>query len=156
MSTAATANESPASPVAAPKKRKPSQKRVRSNSLAHYSDQHTEALSKIRAFLRSRSTYDVFPLSYRLVVLDAKLPVKQALNIMHTSGLVSCPVFDHKKWRFSGMLTLLDIIHLIQWFYLKSETFETAAADVETFRIENLRSECRPSFLPASFSMDTK
>jgi 5'-AMP-activated protein kinase, regulatory gamma subunit len=141
MSTPVAA-ESPTSPITHVKKRKPSQKRVRSNSLAHYSDQHSEALAKIRTFLKSRSTYDVFPLSYRLVVLDAKLPVKQALNVMHTSGVVSCPVYNQKKWRFSGMLTLLDIIHLIQWYYLKSETFETAAADVETFRIESLRSEC--------------
>ena len=140
MSTPILNESTPTSPIA-PKKRKPSQKRVRANSLAHYSDQHTEALGKIRAFLKSRSTYDVFPLSYRLVVLDAKLPVKQALNVMHTAGLVSCPVYDQKKWRFSGMLTLLDIIHLIQWYYLKSETFETAAADVETFRIESIRSE---------------
>ncbi|KIM28038.1 hypothetical protein M408DRAFT_329692 [Serendipita vermifera MAFF 305830] len=137
--SAAVANESPTSPTPPPKRRKPSQKRVRSNSLAHYADQHTEALGKIRSFLKSRSTYDVFPLSYRLVVLDAKLPVKQALNVMHAAGLVSCPVYDQKKWKFGGMLTLLDIIHLIQWYYLKSETFETAAADVETFRIESLR-----------------
>jgi 5'-AMP-activated protein kinase, regulatory gamma subunit len=38
------------------------------------------------------------------------------------------------------MLTLLDIIHLIQFYYLKSENFETAATDVETFKIESLRS----------------
>jgi hypothetical protein len=88
------------------------------------------------------------------VVLDAKLPVKQALNIMHAAGLVSCPVYNQKKWRFSGMLTLLDIIHLIQWYYLKSETFETAAADVETFRIESLRSECY--FLPLTFHRGNK
>lgn len=37
------------------------------------------------------------------------------------------------------MLTLSDIIHLIQFYYLKAENFETAAADVETFRIESLR-----------------
>jgi predicted transcriptional regulator len=81
----------------------------------------------------------VFPLSYRLIVVDSKLPVHHALNIMHQSGLVSCPVYNQKKWRFAGMLTLLDIIHLIQWYYLKAETFETAAADVEGFKIESLR-----------------
>ena len=37
------------------------------------------------------------------------------------------------------MLTLLNIIHLIQFYYMKAETFETAAADVETFRIESLQ-----------------
>ncbi|PVG01368.1 putative nuclear protein SNF4 [Serendipita vermifera] len=133
--------DSPTSPTQSIKKnRKISQRRARSGSVAAHYDIHTEALTKIRSFLKSRSTFDVFPLSYRLVVLDVKLPVKQALNVMHQSGVVSCPVYNQKKWQFAGMLTLLDIIHLIQWYYLKAETFETAAADVETFRIESLRS----------------
>jgi 5'-AMP-activated protein kinase regulatory gamma subunit len=133
-------HDSPTSPSQSLKKsRKISQRRARTGSVAVYHDIHQEALSKIRSFLKSRSAYDVFPLSYRLVVLDAKLPVKQALNIMHQAGVVSCPVYNQKQWKFAGMLTLLDIIHLIQWYYLKSENFETAAADVETFRIESIR-----------------
>ncbi|KAG8809043.1 AMP-activated serine/threonine-protein kinase regulatory subunit, partial [Serendipita sp. 399] len=135
-------HESPTSPhLNFKKNRKQSQRRARSGSVAghHYDHQHQESLTKIRNFLKSRTTYDVFPLSYRLVVLDNKLPVKQALNIMHQSGVVSCPVYDQKKWAFAGMLTLLDIIHLIQWYYLKAESFETAAADVDTFRIESIR-----------------
>jgi 5'-AMP-activated protein kinase regulatory gamma subunit len=138
-------HDSPTSPTQSIKKnRKISQRRARSGSVAAHYDIHTEALNKIRSFLKSRSTFDVFPLSYRLVVLDVKLPVKQALNVMHQSGVVSCPVYNQKKWQFAGMLTLLDIIHLIQWYYLKAETFETAAADVETFRIESLRSRFPP------------
>ena len=43
-------------------------------------------MSKIRAFLRSRSAFDVFPLSYKVVVFDTKLPVKHALNTMHAQG----------------------------------------------------------------------
>ncbi|CAG7849788.1 Nuclear protein SNF4 [Serendipita indica DSM 11827] len=133
-------HETPTSPPQNLKKnRKISQRRARSGSVAAHFDGHQDALNKIRSFLKSRSTYDVFPLSYRLVVLDSKLPVKQALNIMHQAGVVSCPVYNQKNWAFAGMLTLLDIIHLIQWYYLKAETFETASADVETFRIESIR-----------------
>jgi 5'-AMP-activated protein kinase regulatory gamma subunit len=36
------------------------------------------------------------------------------------------------------MLTVLDIIHLIQYYYYTA-SYDTAAADVETFRLESLR-----------------
>jgi hypothetical protein len=63
----------------------------------------------------------------------------QACDSEHDVGIVAAPLYNQKKWQFAGMLTLSDIIHLIQFYYLKAETFETAAADVETFRIESLR-----------------
>lgn len=36
------------------------------------------------------------------------------------------------------MLTVLDIIHLIQYYY-NNANYDTATADVETFRLESLR-----------------
>ena len=39
------------------------------------------------------------------------------------------------------MLTVSDIIHLIQYYY-KNANYETAAAEVETVRLEDLRREC--------------
>jgi 5'-AMP-activated protein kinase regulatory gamma subunit len=36
------------------------------------------------------------------------------------------------------MLTVSDIIHLIQYYY-HTQTYEGAASDVEGFRLENLR-----------------
>ena len=47
---------------------------------------HTEALEQIRTFLRSQSSYDVFPVSFRLIVLDHHLVVKKALNTMLANG----------------------------------------------------------------------
>lgn len=38
----------------------------------------------------------------------------------------------------SGMLTVSDIVHLIQ-YYWHTLTYEEAAADVEHFRLENLQ-----------------
>lgn len=123
--------------------------RGRANSHAIHLDIHQDALSKIRNFLKTRSAFDVFPLSYKCVIFDTKLPVKQALNTMHSQGIVSAPLYNQKKWQFAGMLTLSDIIHLIQFYYLKAETFETAAADVETFRIESLRDVERELNVPS-------
>ena len=40
----------------------------------------------IRAFLKVRTSYDVLPLSYRLIVFDTSLLVKKSLNIMTQCG----------------------------------------------------------------------
>lgn len=40
----------------------------------------------IRDFLKVRTTYDVLPVSFRLVVLDTSLLVKKSLNILVHNG----------------------------------------------------------------------
>jgi 5'-AMP-activated protein kinase, regulatory gamma subunit len=42
------------------------------------------------------------------------------------------------------MFTVSDIIHLIQYYYHTS-SYDNAAADVETFRLESLRGACTGS-----------
>lgn len=53
---------------------------------AQTQESHDAALQSIRAFLRGRSSYDIFPVSFRTIVLDNKLEVKKALNAL----LASC------------------------------------------------------------------
>ncbi|KDN50395.1 hypothetical protein K437DRAFT_221982, partial [Tilletiaria anomala UBC 951] len=160
-------------------------------------DKHQAALDSIRRFLRGRSSYDVLPVSFRLVVLDTKLVVKPALDVMWQAGVVSAPLWqstpatdiahtgaeaetgagadshqhdgaeaadalqavsaaqpadDTNSSRpvspetqvpvgngaFAGMLTVNDIIHLIQYYYMNS-SYGDAAKDVETFRLEKLK-----------------
>lgn len=47
---------------------------------------HSEALEALRSFLKDRSSYDVFPVSFRLIVLDSQLKVKKALDVMLLYG----------------------------------------------------------------------
>jgi hypothetical protein len=47
---------------------------------------HDEAIEALRAFLKERSSYDVFPVSFRLIVLDSQLKVKKALDVMLLYG----------------------------------------------------------------------
>jgi 5'-AMP-activated protein kinase regulatory gamma subunit len=47
---------------------------------------HMEALQSLRGFLKERSSYDVFPLSFRLIVFDGQLKVKKALDVMLQYG----------------------------------------------------------------------
>lgn len=37
------------------------------------------------------------------------------------------------------MFTVSDIIHLIQYYYHYTSSYDNAATDVETFRLESLR-----------------
>ncbi|OAX42381.1 CBS-domain-containing protein [Rhizopogon vinicolor AM-OR11-026] len=99
---------------------------------------HDAALHAIRKCLKGRTSYDAFPVSFRLIVLDTKLNVKKALQCLLLNGVVSAPLWNSDKSKFAGMLTVLDIIHLIQYYY-DTANYEAAAADVETFRLESLR-----------------
>ena len=70
-------------------RRKGSQRRNRAGS--HLPPQqtpetHDAALQAIRVFLKGRSSYDVFPLSSRVIVLDTKLEVKKALGCLLSNG----------------------------------------------------------------------
>lgn len=47
---------------------------------------HDQALEVIREFLNAQSSYDVFPVSFRLIVLDSELVVKKALGVMMQNG----------------------------------------------------------------------
>jgi 5'-AMP-activated protein kinase regulatory gamma subunit len=49
-----------------------------------------ESLRTIRAFLKARTSYDVLPLSYRLIVLDTALLVKKSLSILNQNGECDC------------------------------------------------------------------
>ncbi|KAI9063008.1 CBS-domain-containing protein [Trametes sanguinea] len=101
-------------------------------------ESHDAALYAIRHYLKGRTSYDTFPVSFRLIVLDSKLEVKKALQCLLLNGVVSAPLWNSERSCFAGMFTVSDIIHLIQYYY-KCSSYDAAAADVETFRLESLR-----------------
>lgn len=113
-------------------------RRAGSQALFPAHDLHDLAIAAIRCFLRCHTCYDAFPVSFRLIVLDTKLTVKKALQCLLLNGVVSAPLWNSDHSRFSGMLTVIDIIHLIQYYY-RTADFEQAAMDVEIFRLESLR-----------------
>lgn len=119
-------------------RRKTSSRRRAGSHLPPPQETHEIALSAIRYFLRSRTCYDAFPISFRIIVLDTKLNVKKALQCLLLNTVVSAPLWNSEKSEFAGMLTVLDLIHLIQYYY-RTATYEAAATDVETLRLEALR-----------------
>lgn len=77
-------------------------------------------MENLREFLSEKTCYDILPESYRLIVFDNSLGIKRALTALMTNGVVSAPLYDSSSFRFCGMFTLTDVIHLIQYFYLKT------------------------------------
>ncbi|KAI0793447.1 hypothetical protein C8Q75DRAFT_840880 [Abortiporus biennis] len=134
-------NNTTLSPTNSPKvKRKGSVRRPRAGSHlpAPTQETHDNALYAIRTYLKGRTSYDTFPVSFRLIVLDSKLEVRKALQCLLLNGVVSAPLWNSEKSCFAGMFTVSDIIHLIQYYY-KTSTYDAVAADVEVFRLESLR-----------------
>lgn len=66
-------------------------------------DRHAAALESIRSFLKGRSSYDGLPVSFRLVVLDTKLVVKPALDVMWQAGESSRLTSDSQDWAVASI-----------------------------------------------------
>ena len=120
---------------------------------------HREAIHSIRAFLRSKSCYDVFPVSFKVIVLDTKLEVKKALRCLFINGtslsftcslslndnlpnrffpgVVSACLWNNNEFRVSGILTVSDFVNLMAYYY-KTSTYDDAAQDVESLRLDAL------------------
>ncbi|KAI1935113.1 AMP-activated serine/threonine-protein kinase regulatory subunit [Ophidiomyces ophidiicola] len=94
-----------------------------------------QALWHIRDFLKNHASYDVLPLSFRLIVFDTSLSVKESLNILIQNGIVSAPLWDSSTSTFAGLLTTSDYINVIQYYFQNP----AALAKIDQFRLSNLR-----------------
>ncbi|KAI2970359.1 hypothetical protein CBS147323_3483 [Aspergillus niger] len=93
------------------------------------------SLRAIRNFLKVRTSYDVLPLSFRLIMFDTSLSVKESLNILIQNGIVSAPLWDSTSSTFAGLLTTSDYINVIQYYYQNPE----ALNQIDQFRLDSLR-----------------
>ncbi|KAJ5690102.1 5'-AMP-activated protein kinase subunit gamma [Penicillium macrosclerotiorum] len=112
-----------------------------------------QGLRAIRNFLKVRTSYDVLPLSFRLIVFDTSLSVKESLNILIQNGMwcsptspsprdnpaveriVSAPLWDSKASKFAGLLTTSDYINVIQYYFQNP----AALNQIDQFRLDSLR-----------------
>uniref|UniRef100_A0A060T0G0 ARAD1C13068p n=1 Tax=Blastobotrys adeninivorans TaxID=409370 RepID=A0A060T0G0_BLAAD len=94
-----------------------------------------EAVKEIRRFLQSKTSYDVLPVSFRLIVLDTALLVKKSLTIFLQNGIVSAPLWNSKKARFAGLLSASDYINVIQYYFQNPHMMDK----IEQFTLDGLR-----------------
>lgn len=98
-------------------------------------EEQRAALESCRHFLRGKSSYDILPVSYRMIVLESGLPVKRALNVLNQNKVLSAPIWDSKRSRFAGILTLMDFIGLVQYFFSNPDQFDT----MDKLRLKDLK-----------------
>ncbi|GAA6028912.1 hypothetical protein JCM8097_001502 [Rhodosporidiobolus ruineniae] len=113
--------------------------RARTTAGTNAPERTRKALEGIRAFIGSKSCYDILPESFRLIVFDNKLGITKSLQALVTNGVVSAPLYNSTTHRFAGMFTLADVVHLIQYYYLTAQEYGDVVEDVESFRLEGLR-----------------
>lgn len=82
-----------------------------------------------------RTSYDVLPLSYRLIVFDTGLLVKKSLNTLVHQGIVSAPLWDSQSSTFAGLLTTSDYLNVVQYYWQNPD----ALAQVDQFKLNSLR-----------------
>ncbi|GMF35037.1 unnamed protein product [[Candida] boidinii] len=92
-------------------------------------------LKAIRNFLESKNSFDVLPVSYRLIVFETSLLVKRALNILLQNSIVSAPLWNSKTSRFAGLLTSKDFINVIQYYAQHPDEFNF----VDNLTLDGLR-----------------
>ncbi|KAK0257408.1 hypothetical protein B0A54_07197 [Friedmanniomyces endolithicus] len=114
---------------------RPGTERARNQMLSPLDREQIEGLRAIRAFLKVRTSYDVLPLSYRLIVFDTSLLVKKSLSILTQQGIVSAPLWDSKTSTFAGLLTTSDYINVVQYYWQNPD----ALAQVDQFKLNSLR-----------------
>ncbi|RJE19353.1 nuclear protein SNF4 [Aspergillus sclerotialis] len=94
-----------------------------------------QGLCAIRDFLKARNSYDVLPLSFRLIIFDTSLSVKESLNILIQNGIVSAPLWDSKASTYAGLLTTSDYINVIQYYFQNPAALD----QIDQFRLDSLR-----------------
>ena len=96
----------------------------------------------------------MLPLSFRLILFDTSLLVKNSLAILihngtvrriknkHGAGLtcvhvgiVSAPLWDSQKSAFAGLLTTSDYMNVIQYYWQNPD----ALARIDQFQLNSLR-----------------
>ncbi|KAH6870909.1 hypothetical protein B0T10DRAFT_466968 [Thelonectria olida] len=88
-----------------------------------------------RGLIYVRTCYDVLPLSFRLIVLDTDLLIKESINILTQNSIVSAPLWDSRSGRFAGILTSTDFINVIQYYC----QFPDEMSKLDQFRLSSLR-----------------
>lgn len=78
-------------------------------------DAETQASRRwISNLLSNQTIYDILPVSSKVFVVGAELPVKQAFHIMYEEGLAVVPIWDDRREMITGMLTASDFILILR------------------------------------------
>ncbi|KAI9218856.1 hypothetical protein BC828DRAFT_407216 [Blastocladiella britannica] len=72
--------------------------------------------SAVAAFLARHRAYDILPVSAKVVLLDARLPLKKALAALLLNHLTAAPLWHSDARAVSGLLTVRDLVRLVAYY----------------------------------------
>lgn len=86
--------------------------------------------------MKTHTCYDVMPKSSKLVIFDTQLAVKKAFYALVYNGVRAAPLWDTKRQKFVGILTITDFILILQKYYKEPNA---KIEELEEHRIETWR-----------------
>ncbi|CAF4532011.1 unnamed protein product [Rotaria sp. Silwood1] len=91
-------------------------------------------------FMKYNTCYDIMPKSSKLVIFDTQLAVKKAFFALVYNGVRAAPLWDTKRQKFIGLLTITDFILILQKYYKEPHA---KIEELEEHRIETWREVLR-------------
>lgn len=122
---------------------RPSTYLIRSSSMSptHDADETFVGDDEIYThFMKCHTCYDLVPKSSKLVIFDTQLAVKKAFFALVYNGVRAAPLWDTKRQRFIGLLTITDFILILQKYYKEPHA---KIEELEEHRIETWREVLR-------------
>eukprot|EP00227_Mantoniella_beaufortii_P020347 CAMPEP_0197582292 /NCGR_PEP_ID=MMETSP1326-20131121/5548_1 /TAXON_ID=1155430 /ORGANISM="Genus nov. species nov., Strain RCC2288" /LENGTH=305 /DNA_ID=CAMNT_0043146349 /DNA_START=47 /DNA_END=961 /DNA_ORIENTATION=- len=77
-------------------------------------DAQDASRARVLEFLQRHTAYELIPESNKVVVLDTKLPMRQAFHACFEQGIMAAPLWDESQQEFVGMLNAGDFIDIVQ------------------------------------------
>jgi len=95
-----------------------------------------QQIESLRLFMlelmRTHTCYELIPESAKVVVFDAKLHIRHAIQALLDHDIKCAPVWDPSLGGFSGMITITDFIQILLETYEDGETTLQARLDAMT------------------------
>jgi 5'-AMP-activated protein kinase regulatory gamma subunit len=98
--------------------------------------------------MKCQTCYDIIPKSSKLVIFDTQLAVKKAFFALVYNGVRAAPLWDTKRRKFIGLLTITDFILILQKYYKQPHA---KIEELEEHRIETWREVLREYEKPLLF-----
>ncbi|KAI9298602.1 CBS-domain-containing protein [Neoconidiobolus thromboides FSU 785] len=106
------------------------------NSLNKGSESDNSSAS-IKDLLLQHSSYDLLPISFKVILLDHHLPLKKALAALLHNGVHYAPLFNSETQKYSGLLSSNDFLSLIEYFYNKN--YDEAIEELDTLEVGQVK-----------------
>ncbi|KAJ1972540.1 AMP-activated serine/threonine-protein kinase regulatory subunit, partial [Dimargaris verticillata] len=93
---------------------------------------------KVTQLLQQHTAYDMLPVSSRLVVFDSSMQLTSGLSLLLQNGIDCAPIWDSTRNAYVGVLTVTDILCLIQYYYSNC-TYSEAMEEIGKIQLSSFQ-----------------